>query len=337
MPRRLAIALAGGVALAAIAGVPAQAAQPGSIVYSKGGSIWAVSPSGKGKHRIPHTRGLSNPSQDDRGRIVAQKGINLYRLSRRGKRLNKPITTAYRTNPILTSFKGPFFPEVSPDGKKIAYTYSFTESHYDYNCGCVMTNPSLSTSYTYSNRFVSKPDEKFGLARFYYHSSWVGNKSSVGTTPDLYDYGGNPLNSVEVDPLGGGPDSYRVWFTECTSCDDITSFQKYPLDEPELTRKQDKAVFVSGDLDATLPGSALFLYPLAAPPTALPPHFCRVTGPNGKFASPSFSPNGRSLAWADRKGVWVGKLGSLDGDQCELTRKLVVKGGTTPDWGPARP
>jgi hypothetical protein len=81
----------------------------------------------------------------------------------------------------------------------------------------------------------------------------------------------------------------------------------------------------------------MFLYPLQAPPTALPPHFCRTTGPNGKFASPSFSPDGGSLAWADRKGIWVGKLGSLAGDTCEVSRKLVLKGGSSPDWGPARP
>jgi hypothetical protein len=40
---------------------------------------------------------------------VAQRGIKLYRLSRGGKLLNKPITTAFRTNPVVTSFKDPSF------------------------------------------------------------------------------------------------------------------------------------------------------------------------------------------------------------------------------------
>jgi hypothetical protein len=322
---------------AAVIAIPTTAeAAGGSILYRKSGRLYVAAPSGHGKHAIKHTRGLSNPSQDDKGRIVAQKGIKLYRLNRRGKKLNKPITTAFRTNKIVTSFKGPFFPEVSPNGKKIAYTYSFTESHFDFNCGCTVTSPSLNTSYTQSNRFVSDPEKKYGLARFYFHSSWVGNNSTVGTTPDLFDYAGNGLDSVEIDPLGGGADSYRSWFTECTTCD-YSNLHKYPLDEPEFTRKQDKVAFTSGNLDDTLPGAKLFIYPLAAPPTALPPHFCQISGPNGKFSSPSWSPDGKSLAWADRKGIWVGKLGSLAGSECQITRKRVIKGGGSPDWGKARP
>jgi WD40 repeat protein len=330
-----ALAPAGSTGAAPTAGDAKKSA--GSILYRKGGALWVAAPTGKGKHRIPKSKGLENPSQDNRGRIVAQKGIKLYRLSRRGKRLNKPITTAFRTNPVVPAFKGPFFPEVSPDGKKIAYTYSFTESHYDYGCDCVTTQPSLNTAYTWANRFVDDPDEKFGHMRFYYRASWIDNRSVVATTPNLYDYSGNVLDTIAVDPLGGGADSYNRWFTECTDCSSVLTLKKYPLDEGELTRKRDKAVFVAGDLNATKAGSQLFVYPLQAPPTAIPPHFCRVTGPSGSFTSPTWSPNGRSLAWADRRGIWVAKLRSLTGDTCDLSRKLVVKGGKTPDWGPARP
>lgn len=316
-------------------GLLAGGASASSILYKKGGKLWVASPSGAHKHAIKNTRALSNPSQDDRGRIVAQKGIKLYRLSRGGKRLNKPITTAFRTNPVVTSFKGPFFPEVSPNGKFIAYTYSFTEAHYDPGCSCVSYAPSLNTAYTYSNRFVEDPDDRFGHMRFYSRGSWVGNNRFVGTTPNLYDYGGNVLDTLAVDPLGGGADSYDRWFTECTDCSSIQTLQKYPLDEAEITRKQDKLVVVAGDLNATQAGSMLFVYQLPAPPTAIPPRFCRITAPNGSFTSPSWSPDGNSLAWADRSGVWVGKLGSLASDECEVSRKLVVRGGSSPDWGRA--
>jgi WD40 repeat protein len=347
MRRRHAIALAAAVLSATGVGATSATAAPapraddaasgGSILYRKGGSLWVVSPSGSGKQRIKNSKGLSNPSQDDRGRVVGQKGILLYRLSRRGKRLNKPITTAFRTSPIVPAFKGPFFPEVSPDGKKIAYTYSFTESHYDPGCQCVSNAPSLNTAYTYSNRFVEDPDRTFGHMRFYYRGSWMGSQSFLATTPNLYDYGGNVLDTVAVDPLGGGADSYQHWFTECTECSSIQTLEKYPLDEAELTRKRDKAVFVAGDLNATQAGSMLFVYPLAQPPTAIPSHFCRITGPNGKFTSPTWSPDGKSLAWADRSGIWVGTLGNLAGDNCEVSKRLVLRGGSAPDWGPARP
>ena len=323
----------------AAASAPAahDAASAGSILYKKGGRLHVISPSGRGRHAIPRSRGLSNSSQDDRGRIVAQRGIYLHRLSRRGRRLNRPITTAFRTSRILPAFKGPFFPEVSPDGRKIAYTYSFTESHYDPGCQCVSTAPSLNTAYTWSNRFVENPDARFGHMRFYSRASWMGNSNVVGTTPNLYDYAGNVLDTVAVDPLGGGADSYRGWFTDCTDCSSIQTLQKYPLDDGEVTRQRDKAVFVTGELNATQAGSELSVHPMPAPPTAVPPRSCRIRGASGKFSSPSWSPDGRSLAWADRRGIWVGKLGSLAGADCEVTRKLVVSGGANPDWGPARP
>ena len=222
-----------------------------SILYRKSGALWVASPAGEHKHRIKGSGGLSNPSQDDRGRIVAQKGVRLYRLDRRGKLLNKPITTAFRTNPLVPSFKGPFFPEVSPNGKLIAYTYSFTESHYDPECDCVSSAPSLNTAYTYSSRFVSDPDKKFGHMRFYFRGSWIGNERFVATTPNLFDYLGNVLNTVAIDPLGGGADSYQSWFTECTECGSIATLQQYPLDEAEFTRKRDKMVVVAGDVNAT--------------------------------------------------------------------------------------
>jgi hypothetical protein len=332
--RQLAVAVGAFFLLSAFLAAEAGAS---SILYRKSGALWVASPSGKPQHRISGSGGLTNPSQDDKGRIVAQRGIRLYRLNRRGELLNKPITTAFRTNPIVPSFKGPFFPEVSPNGKLIAYTYSFTESHYDPDCDCVSTAPSLNTAYTYSNRFVSDPDKKFGHMRFYYRGSWVGNDNLVATTPNLFDYLGNVLNTVAIDPLGGGADSYRTWFTECTECSSISTLQKYPLDEAEFTRKRDRIVVVAGDLNATQAGSMLFVYPLPQPPTAIPQHFCRITGPNGKFTSPTWSPDGKSLAWADRRGIWKGKLGSLAGANCEITRQLVIKHGTAPDWGPARP
>jgi len=173
--------------------------------------------------------------------------------------------------------------------------------------------------------------------RFYSRGSWIGNRSFVAATPNLYDYAGNVLNTLAVDPLGGGADSYDSWFTECTDCSSVLTLQKYPLEEPEVSRARDKMVVVAGDLNATQAGSMLFVYPLPSPPTAIPPRFCRITGPNGSFTSPSWSPDGRSLAWADRSGIWVGRLGDHSGDECQVTRKLVISGGSAPDWGPARP
>jgi hypothetical protein len=330
----LAGALAASSAPAGGTGPEVTAAGAGSILYLKGGKLWVASPDGRVKRRVPHTGTFDFPSQADNGTIVAQRGINFHRLSRSGKELNKPITTAFRTNPILPAYDGPFWPEVSPDGTTIAYTYSFVASHFDPDCNCQRTSPSLNTSYTPANRFAEKPN----IFRFYAHASWIDNRTVLGTTEHIYDYGGNGLNSVAVDPLGGGDDSYRTWFSECVSgCDDIQTLRMYRVDEGEMTRQRDKLVFTAGDLGGPASGKRLFIYRTKGAPPKLPAGPCHVTGPNGKFTSPTWSPDGKSLAWEDKKGIWVGRVGDVSGQTCQLTKTLVIPGGSSPDWGPAKP
>jgi WD40-like Beta Propeller Repeat len=320
------------------ASASATAASSGSILYEKGGKLWVASPDGRVKRRVPHSGTFEWPSQADNGTIVAQRGINFHRLSRSGRELNKPITTSFRTNPILPAYKGPFAPQVSPDGTKIAYTYSFTAAHFDPACNCQRVSPSLNTSYTYANRFVEWPDRVFGLMRFHANASWIDNRTALATTEHLFDYAGNVMDSVGVDTLGGGADSYKNWFSECVEgCDSIQTLRMYRVDEGEMTRQRDKLVFTAGDLDGPASGKRMFIYRLTGAPTKLPGTPCHVTGASGKFTSPTWSPDGKSLAWADKKGIWVGRVGAISGQTCQLTRKLVIPGGSSPDWGPAKP
>ena len=340
MPRlapapRIALGLALLVTGIAFVAAPATAAASGSIVYRKSGKLWTARPDGTHQRAVPKSRGLERPSQDDRGNIVAQRGVDLYHLNRRGRLLNKPFTTPFRTNPIVTAFNGPFAPEVSPDGKMIAYTYSYTDSVYDAGCDCVTTSPSFNTSYTSSTRATDNPNGNVGLARMYSHASWIDNRRVLFTTEHLFNFAGDALDTVAIDTLGGGEDSYERWFSECVNCSDIQTLQLYPLDEGEMTRQRDKLVFVSGELGTKTPGSTLLMYALSpGMPPGIPQHFCTVGGANGKFSSPSWSPDGSTLAWADSRGIWTGTVGDLSGSECQLTRRLVIPGGTTPDWGP---
>lgn len=342
------------VAVAAAAGAatrPAAAAEatdtsvaargPGSILYLKGGKLWRASPDGRVKRRIPHAGRFVSASQSDSGTIAAHRGLNFYRLSRAGKLLNKPITTAFRTNKLLPAFNGPFSPEISPDGTKIAYTYSFIASYYDYTCQCNRIQPSMNTSYTWSNRFTEWPDRTFGSISFHYNASWIDNRTTLSTTQHLFDYGGNVMDAIGIDTLGGGLNSYRNWFSGCMAgCDSIDTLQLYRYDEAEMTRQKDKVVVVSGPLNGDADGSRLQIHLMAGLPPAIPPTFCQIAATSGKLSSPTWSPDGKSLAWADAKGIWVGKVGATygpEGPACALTSRLVIPGGSKPDWGPARP
>lgn len=69
--------------------------------------------------------------------------------------------------------------------------------------------------------------------------------------------------------------------------------------------------------------------PLAVAPSAV----CAIHATNGPLAKPTWSPDGTSLAWQDAKGIWVGRVGDLSGQACQLTQTPVVPGGSRSDWG----
>ena len=82
-------------------------ATTGSILYRKSGKLWVSGPDGKRARAIPRSRALDNPSQDDKGTIVAQRGFKLHRINRGGPALNKPFAPAFSTHPAVPAFKGP--------------------------------------------------------------------------------------------------------------------------------------------------------------------------------------------------------------------------------------
>ena len=69
-------ALAAAVAALAVAAPPAQAS---SIVYEKGGDVWAANPEGSGQRPITTSGGYTHPSQANDGTIAA--GILAARAS----------------------------------------------------------------------------------------------------------------------------------------------------------------------------------------------------------------------------------------------------------------
>jgi hypothetical protein len=77
-------------------------------------------------------------------------------------------------------------------------------------------------------------------------------------------------------------------------------------------------------------GNTIALYGVKLP--GLPTLECLISGAvGGEFGRPSWSPDGRSLAWAEGNGIWAGQVGR----DCSGAPKLRIPGGRDPDWGPA--
>jgi hypothetical protein len=80
------------------------------------------------------------------------------------------------------------------------------------------------------------------------------------------------------------------------------------------------------------PGNTIITYGVKLP--GVPTMECRMTGAvGGEFGRPSWSPDGTSLAWQEGNGIWAMAIGR----DCSGSAKLVIPGGSGPDWGPAEP
>jgi hypothetical protein len=123
-----------------------------------------------------------------------------------------------------------------------------------------------------------------------------------------------------------GDDQYgEAWFGE---------WNDIALRDGEVNRQGTAAVFVS-DWDK-LSDNVRIMRMTQPMPAA--PEQCLWVAPSpeaGTFSSPSFSPDGNSIAVEDNQGVWV--VRNLDLTNCngESESINIVPGGHSPDWGPA--
>src|SRR3954466_10265940 len=158
--------LAAALVLALAAAAPAAA---DSIAYVQNGDIWLSTPAGSRRVQVTRTGTYYSVSQADDGTLAALvPGEKIQKLSRDGRVLAEFLTPisdgAAQAGPI-NQFHGPFNPQISPDGSKIAYEW-FNDS-YGTQPGCSETTiPSCST---YSQRHgvaISYADRYTGPEEF---------------------------------------------------------------------------------------------------------------------------------------------------------------------------
>lgn len=295
-------------AVCALALMPA-AASAESIVYIKDGNVWIASPDGSKQHQVTRSgeeyRRWHAPTLADDGTIVAAHGEEIVRLRQNGTELSRfdppGVPTAYGP------FDGvPTNLAVSPDGTKVAYTFSAFNCPAGLGCGARFI-----TTYSYSDR--PTPPETFG--RLY------GRRGPEWVTNDRIVVFGGYGSQVNFDSPDGGADDSVHWFDDPSE----------DASDGDITRQGDRLVYVRSYGSNThlqfvnLQGDARTSIPPAPDPNA----GCQ-SGSDETIDEPTWSPDGEKLAVAHSQGIEVLPIGRAS---CQASGTVVIPGGSEPDWG----
>jgi hypothetical protein len=194
------------------------------------------------------------------------------------------------------SGSGPLIASSAPGGALIAYHYN--------NTGGV--TPGLRTALSHADRQTSN-DEIFNIGGWI-NPSWIGDGTVLMFDGSQTFTGDTLLHNV-------GQSGTQPWFEDA---------------DLSLT---------GGEVDAGVTklaatdGNVIRLYRLPGPPPALPEAKCVISGGEGAYFRPTWSPDGSRLAWQQGRGVYVAPV-NLDDCAASVSR-LALPGGRAPDWGPA--
>jgi WD40-like Beta Propeller Repeat len=329
---RLALTIVAALA-AALCLVAAAPAAADSISYIKDGNIWLSTPDGSRQYQVTKSGGYSYASQADDGTLIGLHGRRLHRIDRHGNVLADFATpVSLDTGPNDSHFQGPFDPAISPDGTKVAYTYYWQYYGYDPTCnggtGCIRERLEQGVGYSHADRLTGWDEPGLGRQSGWVDPSWIGNTQTLLTDPSV------PLNlDSVVDTVGDGTGNVEQWFSDNNA---------WHLEDGEISRDNAKAAFVGQppSQDA-FRGDIIAIYRMNGPAPALPEACYHYTEPDGAYDSPSFSPDGSRIAFAQHQagnpGIFVGEVPSFAGG-CQLPAAggtMIIPGGAEPDWGPA--
>jgi WD40-like Beta Propeller Repeat len=255
-------------------------------------------------------------------------------LNRSGAQLNAPFAGIGTSG---GNFYGPYEPRVSPDGTRIAYWFGQYSSYYSYGCSCYLYHLESKTAWSYADRFTDPTAESehyLGLEQ----PEWLTNDRLLAAYPGFWMSGW----TFKLGTGTGYSDKAAQWWYQFK---DDQGYNYYPTD-PALSPDGRKLALTNGGdptkksqlLLASVPGPAWvgelpyendYLGNSAVEQPVL-----QCWQDKGLVVNPTWSQDSGSVAYGSTDGIHVMAV-PADWNCAGLADRLVVPGGSEPDWGPA--